>query len=651
MTDGEVVIGVGLDTKSFEKQIQTLQEDLERYTKVLESDAKVPLSLRMSAEEKRNLEVTIEKIRNQLIDLKRRAQDVGDAGESAGERSGKSFEKGIKSLKRFALSLFGIRSAFSLISRASRTYLSQNESVANKMEALWTALGNLVGPIVEIIADAILKLVGYLQVFVNALGWKIDLTKNMNKNTKAINGTTKAMEKLNKQTASFDELNVLSDNSNASGGIGSGGGGIEAFEMPELNKDIVNFLETMAHFLKDNWDWIWKVGVALTTVFGLAKIGKVLGNLGKLFGGGTGAGATGLLGLTGILKGLLAMELITITVAIIYHTQQMEKLKKDNKSLVEWNKQITKESKKVNDQNLETARSYEKGSEAIDKYVYELKSQINSSKDSINAKKKENNEMGITGHILESLTGTRKKNKEIIEQQTQRIIDNATNLQKLAQEGKLTDEQMKVYTETMKYLNEKQKELDETTKSGIEGINLFGDTTESTTKQLYNQIQGLKDNEKQFNTTANNEKTKVSDLAKTIATKFSDINKLIAKPKVEVQTDTNKLKKLSDILEGSGIFSKGIFKGIVDKLRAFGLKTGGIINLPNKGVPLSGAFGGESGREGVIPLTDSQAMETLGEAIGKYINLSATIPVYVGNRMIAREIKKIEADSDFSYNR
>lgn len=83
------------------------------------------------------------------------------------------------------------------------------------------------------------------------------------------------------------------------------------------------------------------------------------------------------------------------------------------------------------------------------------------------------------------------------------------------------------------------------------------------------------------------------------------------------------------------------------------LAVGGLINNPGRGVPLGGgsAIGGEAGREGVIPLTDSQAMETLGEAIGRYINLNATIPIYVGNRQIAREIKRINAESDFAFNR
>lgn len=78
------------------------------------------------------------------------------------------------------------------------------------------------------------------------------------------------------------------------------------------------------------------------------------------------------------------------------------------------------------------------------------------------------------------------------------------------------------------------------------------------------------------------------------------------------------------------------------------LAKGGIINLPGRGLPV--ALGGERGAEGVIPLTDSQQMALLGEAIGKYININATVPVYVGNRQIAREIRKINAEDDFAFN-
>ena len=80
------------------------------------------------------------------------------------------------------------------------------------------------------------------------------------------------------------------------------------------------------------------------------------------------------------------------------------------------------------------------------------------------------------------------------------------------------------------------------------------------------------------------------------------------------------------------------------------LKVGGIINMPNKGTMLGSAIGGESGKEGVLPLTDTQAMAELGREIGRWININATVPVYVGNRQIAREVRRINAEDDFAYN-
>ena len=92
----------------------------------------------------------------------------------------------------------------------------------------------------------------------------------------------------------------------------------------------------------------------------------------------------------------------------------------------------------------------------------------------------------------------------------------------------------------------------------------------------------------------------------------------------------------------------------IKKLSTFNLPRlakGGIINMPGRGVPVGSAIGGERGQEGVIPLTDSQQMMLLGEAIGKFVNINANIPVYVGNRLLLREMKRIEAEDNFAYNR
>ena len=125
---------------------------------------------------------------------------------------------------------------------------------------------------------------------------------------------------------------------------------------------------------------------------------------------------------------------------------------------------------------------------------------------------------------------------------------------------------------------------------------------------------------------------------------------------------------LNLIIGGINSLIKGINKinfdvpdwvpGIGGKKLGFNIKTipklasGGIINNPGKGVPLGAkAIGGEVSREGVLPLTDSQAMEELGSTIGRYVTIHLTNITQLDNRQLAREQKKINAQNNFAMNR
>lgn len=43
-------------------------------------------------------------------------------------------------------------------------------------------------------------------------------------------------------------------------------------------------------------------------------------------------------------------------------------------------------------------------------------------------------------------------------------------------------------------------------------------------------------------------------------------------------------------------------------------------------------------------------MEILGEAIGRYITINASIPVSMNGRLISRELRQVQADQEFAYN-
>lgn len=81
------------------------------------------------------------------------------------------------------------------------------------------------------------------------------------------------------------------------------------------------------------------------------------------------------------------------------------------------------------------------------------------------------------------------------------------------------------------------------------------------------------------------------------------------------------------------------------------LAKGGIINQPGRGIPVGNAIGGERGQEGVIPLTDSQQMQLLGEAIGRYVTINANITNTMNGRVISRELQKVNNTNDFAFNK
>lgn len=98
----------------------------------------------------------------------------------------------------------------------------------------------------------------------------------------------------------------------------------------------------------------------------------------------------------------------------------------------------------------------------------------------------------------------------------------------------------------------------------------------------------------------------------------------------------SKLKSLTGLAKGGIIYPR--------------LARGGIVNYPGRGIMYGGANIAEQGAEAIVPLTDSQQMQLLGKAIADNLSLNATIPIYVGNRQVAREIRKINMEDSFATN-
>ena len=86
------------------------------------------------------------------------------------------------------------------------------------------------------------------------------------------------------------------------------------------------------------------------------------------------------------------------------------------------------------------------------------------------------------------------------------------------------------------------------------------------------------------------------------------------------------------------------------ELRLPRLASGGIVNNPGRGVVMNGYVAGEAGREGVIPLTDPYAMQTLGREIGKWITVNNTSNTYLDGRLIQKNQDKVREELAFATN-
>lgn len=81
------------------------------------------------------------------------------------------------------------------------------------------------------------------------------------------------------------------------------------------------------------------------------------------------------------------------------------------------------------------------------------------------------------------------------------------------------------------------------------------------------------------------------------------------------------------------------------------MATGGIIDVPKRGVPLAtNVIGGEAGAEGVLPLTDENTMRRLGQEIARWIVLNIQLNNYIDGRLLAKYIKQIMNGQEFSRN-
>ena len=548
--DGYVQIGTKLDTKDFDAEINYIESQLDEIEHKLKR-----ADMGFEVGDTQKLEAQYSKLIKQLDRLQKKQADLNKTDLTEIQKNidkvGNSVSKTISKVSKWALAIFGVRSAYMFVRQSASTLSQYNEQIASDLEYMQFALASMLQPVIEGLINLAYKLLTYVNYIAQA--W-FGVNLFANASAKAMQKGSKSAEKMKKSLAGFDEMNVMSD---ASGGGGAGGGaGLPSIDLSQLQGEVPGWIQ----WIVDNKD------IVIAGLLGIAG------------------------GLTAINFGLKSIQAFGIGVAlagIIFAIQSLIKFLQDP-----------------------TFENFTNIIIGIGVAILGVGIIIGSFP------------LIIAG-VITTIVALIVKNYDYIMGLFNKLIkwfetDFIGALHYLF--GPVGDMLAQPFIFAVNSIKGLFEGLFGGIKKIITGIiQIFkGDFKNG----ISNVFGGLKD-----------------ILLAPFNSLVSGINSLIR--------GVNKIKfDVPDWVPGMGGKKFGFNIPQIPKLAV-----GGIVNMPSRGVPIGGAIAGESGAEGVIPLTDSQAMETLGATIGKYITINANITNTMNGRVISRELQKVNSSSDFAFNR
>lgn len=599
MSENKLVIETELGTKSFDAQYKQLEQKLKTQQKRLEKLLQIKASGKGFAKGDINSEIqqtqaSVESLSNKMIDLRLKVKNTGDETDGMSQKTDFNFKKMGSSIKRFALSLVGLRSIYSLVSRASSAYLSQDTELAEKLQSVWVGLGSFLAPVLEMISNSLLKALGYLNVFIKALTG-IDFLARAN--AKALQSQAKAQKELNRQTYDFDVIRTQQE----SKGSGASGGGL--FQIPELDQNLVNKLQDLAKWLRENWDLIKKVGEALLITFGAVKIAKILKGIATLLG----SASTGLIGLQSILTGLLTIGVVTLGIYLLYTAMTGRDLIEDLKNI----KQGLKEVKEMTENQTEAEKHH---TEVLGEFNKEMKQKIEDGK--------------IDRNNLSTYTNLLRNNTRATSEQIKTIQSNTIVTKAMKEEEKALSEQLKETLSAYEYLYNQGLLNEAETRDYIYALGTQIGVMQNlgyNTDDLKRKYENLTGRQWNIQMTATDYTSSTLDRIK---------NKLLEILGVSSQVNQSIGSSGSAYSSGGGRHET-----------PFAL--GGIVTQPTR------ALIGEAGYpEAVVPMTQDY-LSTLASEIARFGGNggSGTVNVYLDGRLIQRQVANTETRRNFNLNR
>lgn len=277
------------------ERIRALEYDIDAYSQSLNEAADAERGVTQEAaqmgKESGRSESFISKISRSLRSMGSSGRQLNPVsgfirriGDSAGNSNGR-LERIVRTIRNVSVVSFGLRIArglFGELSTVVRNYISQDAQLQAQVNGLSASLGNVLAPAIHLVTGALSYVLPYVVGVSNAIGqlmgslfgsgWSA-AASGANKTAAATGGAAKAQKEMNKQLLSFDQINRMESQQDASSGGGGSGSAIAPIEAKtpawaERLKATFTELFESAEFQAANTGG--KIGMVLNTAIGEA---------------------------------------------------------------------------------------------------------------------------------------------------------------------------------------------------------------------------------------------------------------------------------------------------------------------------------------------------------------------------------------------
>lgn len=531
--------------------------------------------------------------------------------------------------------------ALALVIKAFKMVRTESEEIQDKvatLKAMWDSIAYTLFPYIEKVVNKVLDMVIDTLRNVQWLVYKltgVDILANASERfDKNLKSAKKTMDKI---LMGFDEVNKLTESNTSSSYTPQF---LDGLTKMKTDEEVPSWLK----WIYDNKDTLLLVFGAIGAAFAIKKVldfgGAIMGLLGS-------SGAVSLLG-----TALGAISVIAAGIVITYICAKqvwddIEQLKKDLKIIgdnAEKNKKTIEETRYSTEEGHKTfyrdAGIRQQSFNQLLKDCYSWYTQIGGLMDEeLETLKKQliAEDVFIDGEIKRynqgKLTNDEQKDLNTYLDKQVDILDRA--IWKLEYEGHDASQ--------LKKILEKVKDEQWAVANGVE---YSADSTHEQRLQA-----------EQVNRELEEEKNKIKDIDNIdIEDKNFDVNANTSDAEWKLSNVLGKVWEIITAMTNGGLLDKGLNAIISGAKNSWnwvrnkiGFDGGGIVlPVPGKGVPIGpNAVMSERRAEGIIPLENPEAMEMLGQAIGRYVNIAIDNKLSVDGRTIARSVNNTNSINNF----